>query len=363
MKYMGSHYRRKSFQILIIKTIRVALARAGTRPLFIENSSTVRVQAVSYHYQMDGYTVSPPESFRTDLYGIDEVDGGFPRDGLRTCAQKSNNGKNVSIWILDTGCEPSPGGLCADFTGEQVGTCTDNDGHGTAMGQIASDAEFGVAPAATRHCLRVLVDTANGDWTNVLRGLAFVGAQNLKSKGKVINLSLSGPVASNTRSVPVILRELGRMGFFTVGAAGNDRSNACDQIPASFRGDRFFSVQAHDESGNPFSNNNFATSGSDCIDLSAPGVNIRTTPVAIAQDLGENGTSQAAAHVSGAIAVLLSDNREVNMLSLTQNGRLIDNGMERGMSLVDKESLGLSCPQRRKTRKFSSSNRKGHRGY
>lgn len=114
--------------------------------------------------------------------------------------------------------------------------------------------------------------------------------------------------------------------YFAIGA-GNANADACLESPASATvGDPFtFTVAAHNENGFPAGFTNFGL----CTDLSAPGVNITSTNGVVL-----SGTSMAAPHVAGAMAVLLSDGGKVDISSLTGN-RLIPD--------VNKRALRISC--------------------
>ncbi|KAI0566363.1 Peptidase S8/S53 [Gracilaria domingensis] len=354
----------KAFAEELIRVVSRALARGGTRPLSIVNSRTVSIPDIppfilpeepfvsdcilntSRGFPFRGSLLLPnqrrlPSRIECDLFGIDETDGGFPTDGLRTCAPLSMNGRDVSVWILDTGCEPTTDGFCQDFLGpEPVPGCSDTSGHGTAVSEIATGPS-GVAVESTRNCLRVFEDILPDPgigWRTVLLGLSFVAANlNNATRGNVVNLSLSGGIGVDPLFASLVadtLEALTDMGVFIAGAAGNGGDNACTMLPAFFRDEKFFSVQAHDSESVPFEGNNISEIGADCIDISAPGVDISTSQGLV------SGTSFATPHVSGAMAVLLSDEREVSSSMLTAVTRVIDNGP----GLLDEFSLGLSCP-------------------
>lgn len=283
-----------------------------------------------------GKTATP-----TDLWGIDETDGGlgrsgfltirfFLRDGLRTCSMVSNNGANVNVWIIDTGCPPENGGDCwSVFEGDNA--CVDVDGHGTHVGGTATDPVFGVAPAARRSCVKALNDVGDGSVGTVLAGLEYaVNNRGALSNGDVINMSLGGP---RNEILNNAVEEAGTLGIYFAIAAGNEAQNACAVSPASAQGATIFTVQAHDVAWNPAVFTNFATAADDCTDMSGPGVNI------LSFGGFRSGTSMASPHVAGACALLLSDSIPPSVSTLTANGRSIMSASPR----LDKPSVGVPC--------------------
>lgn len=276
----------------------------------------------------------------TSLWGIDETDGGlersgflsiqfFRRDGLRTCSMSSNNGADVNMWILDTGCPPTDNGFCQGYYGDQI-PCRDFNGHGSHVGGTATDPVFGVAPEARRNCVKVLGDDNTGPYSIILQGIAFaVANRGLLANGDVINMSLGGPTNG---MINAAVEEAGNLGMYLTFAAGNDATNACLRSPASASGARLFTVQAHEVVWNPYRFTNFATATDDCTDISAPGVNIESIGGFL------TGTSMASPHVAGACAILLSDGITPTIAALTAKGRTIS-----VPGALDKPSVGLAC--------------------
>ncbi|CAN8065690.1 unnamed protein product [Agarophyton chilense] len=278
----------------------------------------------------------------TSLWGVDEADGGVVeqngnpvRDGLRTCSMSSNNGGGVNVWILDTGCTPTTGGFCQGYHGGS-NVCQDNQGHGTHVAGTVNHPTFGVAPSAVRSCVKVLSDSGSGSYSDVIRGIEFAANnRGVYPNGDVINLSLAGPRYEPVNDAVVAARPLGI--YFAI-AAGNDARNACDFSPASAPGGGFaFTVQAHDVQLNAASFTNFATQGSVCTDLSAPGVSILSEGLS-GSSRTRDGTSMAAPHVAGACAILLSDGLTPTRARLTANSERISiNGA------LNRDTLGLAC--------------------
>lgn len=262
----------------------------------------------------------------SSAWGVDEIDG--TRNGQR-CPLSSAAGLGVDVYILDTGCKATPGdGLCtraiASPHSNEPPACTDGHGHGTHVGGIVSSERFGVAPKVTRHCVKVLNKRNAGCFADIISGIATVYNHHEKrSRPGVVNLSVAGPKENTV--VDSVMAAAGDTLWFVV-AAGNRGVDACNVSPArAAERDQFvFSVAAHDKKGKAPSFSNYGK----CTDISAPGVDI-------ASDNGMlSGTSQAAPHVAGAIAVVLSNGGKVSLKSLT-GSKVIPH--------TNKPALKISC--------------------
>lgn len=293
-------------------------------------SSGVFIQVVQQDFVVS--TAAVP----TSLWGVDEADGGVRkkkkkpvRDGLRTCSDTSKNGAGVNVWVLDTGCTPANGGLCEGYYGGS-NVCQDNHGHGEHVGGTVSHETYGVAPAATRSCVKVLSDSGSGSYSNVIKGIGYaVENKNRFGKGDVINMSLGGPKYDPVNNA---VQEARKEGIFFALAAGNSADNACNYSPASTSGGGIFTVQAHDENLNAASFTNYATKELKCTDLSAPGVAIESVGGK------KSGTSMASPHVAGGCAILLSDGLKPTKKRLTANSVRIKRS-----GALRRRALGLAC--------------------
>lgn len=242
-------------------------------------------------------------------WGVDEIDG--VRNGQR-CPLSSAAGLGVDVYILDTGCEATPGdGLCHQAisrpSSNEPAGCRDGHGHGTHVGGVATSQRFGVAPRATRHCVKVLNKKNAGCFADIISGIATVFDHHEKrSRPGVVNLSLAGPKEQTV--VDAVNAATGENLWFVL-AAGNTGADACNVSPARAAETNAFAITvcAHDKKGRSPSFSNFGK----CTDISAPGVDIESDNGVL------SGTSQAAPHVAGAVAVLISNGVTVSLNSLS----------------------------------------------
>ncbi|MBI3803662.1 MAG: S8 family serine peptidase [Nitrospirae bacterium] len=251
-----------------------------------------------------------------------------------------DNRVNADIAIIDSGVYRH-----ADLNIVSAVDCTlsgcpgvapsDPNGHGTHVAGIAAAIDntryvVGVAPGARIWSVRVLNADGSGALSNVIAGIDFV-TRNAASI-EVANLSLGGP-GSNTANCGVntsgqvidpfhraICNSINRGVVYTV-AAGNEFKNAAGFAPAAYP--EVITVSALVDTDGRRGGTGPATSagGDDTfatfsnfgagVDLIAPGVNILSTwpgdaasPGGYCQTL--SGTSMAAPHVAGAVALYLA---------------------------------------------------------
>ena len=226
-------------------------------------------------------------------------------------AHRWATGRGVRIAVVDTGVDTSHPDLrgriakTATFVegGERTFT---GDSHGTAVaGVIAADADngigiFGVAPEAQIIAVKACWHPARGtseavcsSWT-LAKGLDFVISDG---GARILNLSLGGP--PDALLGRLIGKALDRGAIIV--AAVMDHGSPAPGFPASL--ERVIAVVGSDSRGSVRVPAGLAGSGL----LAAPGVEVLTTAPGGTYDF-LSGSSLAAAHVSGIVALLLERN-------------------------------------------------------
>jgi len=269
--------------------------------------------------------------------GIDRIDA----DRSSTRSGDGRGNVNVNVAVLDTGIDVSNRDLNVvggkDCTaGKGFG---DPDGHGTHVaGTIAAIDNgigvVGVAPGARLWSVRVLNQNGFGAFSRILCGIDFVTSTRTNADPSddilVANMSLKGPGfddgdCGNTKKDAVHLAICASVatGVTYIAAAGNSGVDFQDGIPAAY--DEVLTVTAvTDFDGRPggLSSQNclpdfdfrddtiaffsdFATLSADqAHTVAAPGLCVLST-VPGGYDL-ISGTSQAAPHVSGTVALCIA---------------------------------------------------------
>jgi serine protease AprX len=254
-------------------------------------------------------------------------------------------GKGVDIAVIDTGVAPIPGlagkiinGPDLSFDSQRLPAGIDAYGHGTHMAAIAAGQDLGAKPgdltkfsgvAPDSRIVNVKVGAFDGgtDVSQVIAGIDWV-VQHKNDNGmniRVLNLSYGVPATQPYQDSPLswAVENAWRNGIVVVVAAGNDGARSQLTSPAS--NPMVIAAGAADQTSRPLRPALFASAtGTRQPDVWAPGSHVLSlrvpnswadthNPAARVQErfiLG-SGTSQAAAVVSGAAALLISAHPEM----------------------------------------------------
>lgn len=175
----------------------------------------------------------------------------------------------------------------------------DRQGHGTHVAGTAAGTLHGVAKKAILHPVKVMGDDGSGSYSAIIDGMEWVRNHVAANKWRaVVIMSLGGPLSQSLNDASA---KLIAAGIPVVTSAGNRYGgDSCAQSPAAVEGAVAVGSTTLQDTLATYSN-----TGS-CIDIFAPGTNILSA--GITSDNAEalmSGTSMAAPHVAGAVALLL----------------------------------------------------------
>lgn len=227
-------------------------------------------------------------------------------------AHSISTGKGIKVAIIDTGIDHSHEALAdnivlkTDFVDV---TSNEFDVHGTSIAGIIASSSIengitGVAPdvqiIAARACWRN--PNKNSQTLCSSNTLAKAINYSILNKAHILNLSLGGP---NDNIVSMLLKKADRGGIVVVAAAGNGGPNGKPTYPAALR--EVIAISATDANDRIYE----ASTRGSYVDFAAPGVDILSPAPGNSWQI-ISGTSMAAAHVSGAIALILQENPELS---------------------------------------------------
>lgn len=206
----------------------------------------------------------------------------------------------------------------------------DDNGHGTFTAGIIGGQKYGVAKKANLIAVKALDASGVGYTSAVLEALGWIYAhhkktgkrlsvvkyvQLLRSVVTCYSLSLDAPF---NRVLNDAIQQASKVGLIIVTAAGNGDENgipqdACEYSPASSDYSITVGATAQDDAIAHFSN--FGK----CVTLFAPGVNVVSLAHTDNRSVKElSGTSFAAPHVTGIIAVMISEFQNITAVEVKQ---------------------------------------------
>ncbi|RKL67915.1 serine protease [Salipaludibacillus neizhouensis] len=231
--------------------------------------------------------------------------------------EESDQGEGIVIAVIDTGVETDHPDLKDQIIGGRNFTTDhngdpdiyeDNNGHGTHVtGTVAAslnnDGVVGVAPKAKILSLKVLSGEGSGDYEWIINAINYAvdwrGSQN--ERVRVISMSLGGP-----HDVPELHKAIQNAinnDVSVVVAAGNEGDGREDTFEYSYPGSYNEVIQVGAVS-NDLKLATFTNSNTE-IDLVAPGVEVVSTYLDN-KYASLSGTSMAAPHVAGALALIIN---------------------------------------------------------
>ncbi|TWT30622.1 S8 family serine peptidase [Blastopirellula retiformator] len=251
---------------------------------------------------------------------------------------------NVVVAVVDTGVDYSHPDLIHSMwvnPGEIAGDGIDNDGngfvddvygydflnndgdpmddnmHGTHVaGTIAAEGDngqgvVGVASSASIMALKFLSASGSGSTADAVRALNYATMMKKLYGVNVVATNNSWGGGEYSSALYSAIKASGDEDILFVAAAGNNGANndVTPQYPANYGLDNVISVAATDHNDQLA---NFSNYGGQTVDIAAPGVSIVST-ITRGRYLSLSGTSMAAPHVSGVIALAYSANPSATM--------------------------------------------------
>lgn len=218
-------------------------------------------------------------------------------------AHELTRGERVLIAVIDTGVDANHPELVGQVLRE-INVTEDNDAsphsHGTAMvGAISSQGTLmGVAPGSRVIAIRAFSPRSRSSGQGTSVHIARAIDKAVQEGARVINLSLAGP---HDPMVQKAIEEAYARGIVIVAASGNAGAKSPPMYPAAYP--QVIAVTATDANDRIYAD---AVRGRH-VAVAAPGVDIFVAAPNGAYTM-TTGTSVAAAHISGVIALMLARN-------------------------------------------------------
>jgi subtilisin family serine protease len=265
-------------------------------------------------------------------WGINRIDADL--------AWTYSQGSTVKVAILDTGIDYTHPDLAGNVKGG-INTITptksymDDNGHGTHVAGITAALNntvgvIGVGPQISLYAVKALNKNGSGYLSDIIEGLQW----SIDNHMQVINMSLGS--SSDNLSFHQAVQAVYQAGITQVAAAGNDGAYNTVNYPAKYP--EVIAVSAIDGNGQLAY---FSSYGPE-ITIAAPGVNIYSTYKGGAYKT-LNGTSMAAPHVTGTVALKLAqgiytpDQIKIILQNTAENLNLPSTAQ--GAGLVDAEKV------------------------
>lgn len=253
--------------------------------------------------QVTGTSSTPPAN------DVEKIRWNYEQVSPQTMWQQGFTGAGVKVAVIDSGIAPHPelkiaGGI-STVGPDLSANYADDNGHGTHVaGIIAADSGSGrvagMAPGVSLYAVKALGADGKGTLQDVVEGLDWA----IQNKMNIINLSLGGD--TDSQLLHDMVDKAANQGILVVASAGNSGSaDNVDQDTVNYpaRYDSVIAVAAIDQN---LEHAAFSSAGPE-VDIAAPGVEITSTYLNNQFATG-SGTSQAAPHVTGELALLKEKN-------------------------------------------------------
>ena len=372
-------------RLSVVAVVAISLALALLLTLIASASSSgarlTHARAARIQFLTDGATSS----------GADTMDNVVDEIGARSYWSAGYNGSGVDVALIDTGVAPVAaldgsdqviyGPDVSSESGDPALLNLDAYGHGTHMAGIIAGRSYGfrgVAPGARIVSLKVADAQGDTDVERIISAIRWV-TQNAHQGGlniRVLNLSFGALPNSSYKKddLAYAVEQAWKAGIVTVVAAGNGGANSDGLLDPAFdpyivavgadntRGTTDVSddnVASFSSRGDGWRDPDVVAPGKSIISLRVPGSYIDDQhPEARVDDLyfRGSGTSQAAAVVSGAAALIVSQRPTIRAgqvkALLIQNARPLSNDgySAQGHGLIDLSAvLDLPTPDFKQT--------------
>lgn len=286
---------------------RLPLNLIGQRLVRLRIPATNNVPAIVVALQGDARVSEAQANY---LYSAQQDAGGLLNNSLQYALLKVKapraltlaNGKGVRVAVIDTGVDAKhpdlSGAVSQSFDAIGDTTTTQADDHGTSVAGIIGGRGLvkGISPEAEILGVRAFTAGVSGGprlATSfiILRGMDWA----ITNGARILNLSFAGP---RDPLLAKAVTSAARKKAIMVAAAGNGGSKAAPAYPAAY--DEVIAVTATDTADKLYEKANQGT----YIAVASPGVDI-LAPTANGAHSIQSGTSFAAAHVSGVLALML----------------------------------------------------------
>jgi subtilisin family serine protease len=293
--------------------------------------STLQAKPTRNQFSSAAATFKPNEStVGNELWNTVNVRDAFP--GL-AAARTSNGvtGNGITVAVIDSGIDTMAAGMAGKVlyrrdispvstTGCLDGGFLDPFGHGTHVASMIGAADSGdvggVATGVKFVDLRVFNCAGQADSSQVDDQLNWILANKATYGIKVVNMSLgmSGGARDGTDSTSVLVNQLVAAGVFVSISAGNGTMQGALYSPATAPYATTVAAAGVGSAGRflaPFSSQGPTGDGREGVDVTAPGVSIRSaasTALNIGPTVVESGTSMAAPYLAGVAALVIAKN-------------------------------------------------------